>query len=305
MTFSKASKKRHGAIHTAAIPQFTHYFGKMKVFGKKTVLALALVAVNTNSFAQACDGHGLHHNHRDLENVNDTDLSDEEFPNGLSSKIDGRRTQSHQFRVGEYRWGTLEAFEAAGARCVSADPSPRQVQNSDDILDDYRRRFGSNRRLATAKQIPVYFHIIKPSNGRGGDVSYAQIAEQMDVLNASFQGVTARQGDFVFTYMGTTTTQSNSYYTATYGTNTERQMKSSLRQGGANALNIYTNEPYVSNEVHPVCVPLCPSSLNPCCSFLFIFRTQWWWSIGLGYISRWCKEFCRRYPIYRRRRASL
>ena len=257
-------------------------------FGKNIVLALALAAVNTNFFAQACNGHGPNHNHRHLENDNDS-LCDEGFPNGLSSKIDGRRTQS-QFRVGNYTWGTLEAFEAAGARCVSSDPSPRQVQNSDDMLDAYRRRFGSNRRLATAKQIPVYFHVIKPSNGRGGDVSNAQIIEQMVVLNASFQGITASQGDFVFTYMGTTTTQSNSYYGASYGTNAERQMKASLRQGGVNALNIYTNEPYVSKEAHHVCVPLYPSSLNPCCSFLFIRRTQRWRSIGLGHIPRFCRR---------------
>jgi hypothetical protein len=214
-------------------------------FGKKTNLAVAvaLAAVNTNSFAQACDGHGHQHiHHIENDNEHDTVLCDEDPPNGLSAEIDGRRTR-HQFRVGNKNWVTLDAFEAAGARCVSSEPSPRQVQNSDDILDDYRRRFGSNRRLATAKQIPVYFHVIKPSNGRGGGVSNAQITEQMAVLNASFQGITASQGDFVFTYMGTSITKSSSYYGASIGTNTERQMKSSLRQGGANALNIYTNAP--------------------------------------------------------------
>jgi hypothetical protein len=226
---------------TAIIPHFTHYFGNMK-FGKKTVLALALalVAVNTNLFAHACDGHGhqQHQNHQsdNDSNENDTDLCDEDFPNGLSYKIDGRKTQM-LFRVGNKNWRTREAFEAAGARCVSSDPSPQQVQNSDKILDDYRRRFGSNRRLAVAKQIPVYFHVIKPSNGRGGDVSDAQITEQITVLNASFGGF------FEFTYMGKDTTQSNSYYNANLGTNGESRMKSALRQGGANALNIYTTAP--------------------------------------------------------------
>jgi hypothetical protein len=129
---------------------------------------------------------------------------------------------------------------------VSSTPSLRQVEQSDEILDDYRKRSGSNRRLAPAvQQIPVYFHVIKPSNGRGGDVSDAQIIEQIAVLNAAFRGVAARQGDFKFIYKGKTTTQSNSYYGANIGTNAERQMKSSLRQGGTNALNIYTLEPYV------------------------------------------------------------
>jgi hypothetical protein len=218
---------------------------------KFIVLALgfALVAVSTNSIVQGCGGHGYGHDHkhneRHSENDKDTDLSDEDSPNGLSSEIDGRRTVS-RFRVGNYNWGTREAFEAAGARCVSSKPSLRQVEQSDEILNDYRKRSGSNRRLApTVQQIPVYFHVIKPSNGRGGDVSDAQIIEQIAVLNAAFRGVAARQGDFEFTYKGKTTTQSNSYYGANIGTNAERQMKSSLRQGGTNALNIYTMEPYV------------------------------------------------------------
>jgi hypothetical protein len=216
-------------------------------FGKKIIVSLgfALVAFSTNSIVQACNGHGHEHNERHSENDNDTILCDEDSPNGLSSEIDGRRTVS-RFRVGNYTWGTWEAFEAAGARCVSSEPSLRQVGQSDEILDDYRKRTGSNRRLAAAvQQIPVYFHIIKPSNGRGGDVSDAQILEQIDVLNAAFRGVAMWQGDFEFTYRGKTTTQSNSYYRANIGTNAEKEMKSSLRQGGTNALNIYSSEPYV------------------------------------------------------------
>jgi hypothetical protein len=207
-------------------------------FGKKTVLAIALVAANTKFFARACDGHGHHHdsNHHHPENENGTELCAEDFPNGLSGEIDGRRTAS-RFRVGNYDWGSREAFEDAGARCVCATPSQRQVDQSNEILDNYRKRFGSNRRLAAAKQIPVYFHVIQNSGGRGGGVSDAQIREQIAVLNASFEGI------FTFTNKGKTTTKSTAYYEANSGTNAERRMKSSLRQGGANALNIYTSAP--------------------------------------------------------------
>jgi hypothetical protein len=207
--------------------------GKNMMFAK-AVLALALVAANTNLFVKACDDHG--HHHHQLENGNDTDLCDEDSPNGLSYEIDGRRTQS-RFRVGSYDWGTQKAFVAAGARCVSHEPSPRQVRTYNDIKDDYMRRIGSNRRLAAAKQIPVYFHIIKPSNGSGGEVSDAQIKEQIAVLNAAFEGV------FEFTESGIDYTQRNSYYTAPHDTAAESQMKTSLRKGGANALNIYTTSP--------------------------------------------------------------
>jgi hypothetical protein len=247
-------------------PESTHYFGNMKF--AKTALALVAIAINTNLFAEACDGHGHHHSHRHSDNDNDTNLGcDEDSANGLSYEIDGRRTQ-RQFRVGDYNWGTLEVFEAAGARCVSSEPSPRQVQNYNDILDDYRTRFGFNRRLAAAKQIPVYFHIIQPSNGRGGDVSDAQITEQIAVLNASFEGI------FAFIFSGKDSTLSNSYYEATFDSVAQGQMKTSLRKGGANVLNIYTLSPYVSNEVHHAClhtfIRIRPQSIlvSPFCSFV-------------------------------------
>jgi hypothetical protein len=214
-------------------------------FRNKIVLALgfAVVAITTNLFAEACDGHGHghhhnHHHHSD-ENDNDTDLGcDEDSPNGLSYEMDGRRTQS-QFRVGNFNWGTRAAFEAAGARCVSTEPSDFEVQQSNDIVDLYRQRNGSNRHLQSnaAKQIPVYFHVIRPSNLRSGAVSDAQIANQVKVLNDSYEGV------FEFTLRGTDRTTNNQYYLATFGTNSEKQMKSDLRQGGTNALNIYTSEP--------------------------------------------------------------
>jgi hypothetical protein len=238
-------------------------------FGTKTVFALALVAT---TFAHACDTHGRHHPHHQQH--------DEHFPNGLSNEIDGRRTAS-RFRVGKHNWESREAFEDAGARCMSSKPSRRQVEQSDDILNKWRKRFGSNRRLdGAAKLIPVYFHVIKQTDGNGGIVTEAQIAEQISVLNSSFEDT------FKFTFAGNTQTENDSYYAAGIGANEERQMKSSLRRGGANALNIYTSEPYVSNEAYHVCVLLYPSSLNPCCSFLLIRRTQRWRSTGMGHLSQ-------------------
>jgi hypothetical protein len=209
-------------------------------FGKKTVLALALVATNLTVFTQACGDHGHHHHHH-VANDNDNDMcdpeQDEDFPNGLSSEINGRRTFA-RFRVGDYDWGTREAFEEAGARCVSDKPTPRQVEQSDEVLDQWRTRFGADRRLTEApRKIPVYFHVIKKSNGSGGDVSSAQISDQIRVLNSSYGGA------FEFTYMSKTTTENTNYYGAGIGTNGEAQMKSSLRQGGTNALNIYTSAP--------------------------------------------------------------
>jgi hypothetical protein len=235
MSFKVIKRVRPKPTHQLSSTLLSHYFGTMKL--GSAVLAVALVAAATNPVANACDAHGHHHNHSHSKNDTHTDnLCTEDIPNGLSDEIDGRRTVS-RFRVGDTNWGTREAFAEAGARCVSSEPTRRQVRNSNEILDEYIKRFGSNRRLQAAKQIPVYFHVIKPTRGSGGDVSIRQIVEQITVLNNSFEG------NFEFTLVEQKITNNDSYYGASIGTRAEILMKSSLRQGGANALNIYTSAP--------------------------------------------------------------
>lgn len=85
---------------------------------------------------------------------------------------------------------------------------------------------------ATKLAVPVYFHVITNTSG-AGDVSDAQIANQIAVLNAAFPS-------FAFTLVDTDRTANNTWYTSSGGSS-ETQMKNALREGGANALNIYTN----------------------------------------------------------------
>lgn len=82
--------------------------------------------------------------------------------------------------------------------------------------------------------INVYFHNITNSSGAGGATS-TMIQAQMNVLNAAYNGK-----GFQFTLAGTTTTANNTWYTVGYGTAAETQMKSALRQGSADDLNIYS-----------------------------------------------------------------
>jgi hypothetical protein len=84
--------------------------------------------------------------------------------------------------------------------------------------------------------IPTYFHIIHRSDGSGGAVTTAQINNQMAVLNAAFA-----PSSFSFTLTAVDHSNNSSWYTTTGGSS-ERAMKSMLRRGGSNALNIYTNE---------------------------------------------------------------
>jgi len=82
--------------------------------------------------------------------------------------------------------------------------------------------------------VNVYFHVITSSLG-AGNLTDAQINSQISVLNAAYAGT-----GFSFNLAGTTTTANDSWYTTTGGSS-ETQMKSSLRQGTAVDLNIYSN----------------------------------------------------------------
>ncbi len=89
--------------------------------------------------------------------------------------------------------------------------------------------------LTASHVIPVYVHRIHASNGSGGVVTSSQVTQQITILNNAY----AASG-FSFSLTATDDANNDAWYTTTGGTS-ESQMKSALRQGGSNALNIYTN----------------------------------------------------------------
>ncbi len=88
--------------------------------------------------------------------------------------------------------------------------------------------------LTASRVIPVAVHVIRSSTG-DGDVTDAQIANQLNVLNAAYAG-----SSFSFALSSTDRTNNSTWYTCSGGS-CETQMKSALRVGGSNTLNLYTN----------------------------------------------------------------
>jgi hypothetical protein len=84
-----------------------------------------------------------------------------------------------------------------------------------------------------ATTINVYVHVITNSTG-GGNVTDAQINSQLSVLNSAYAGA-----GFSFNLASTTRTANNTWFNAGQGTTAEVQMKSALRQGTADDLNLY------------------------------------------------------------------
>jgi hypothetical protein len=110
-----------------------------------------------------------------------------------------------------------------------ADLEPATVQA--------RSRAASTARIGDVA-IPVYFHVINNGSGiANGNVPDSQIAAQISVLNAAYAGSTS------FTLAGTDRTTNATWYTAGPGSAAESQMKSALRMGTADDLNLYTSNP--------------------------------------------------------------
>ena len=114
-------------------------------------------------------------------------------------------------------------------RCAVHDPTAQESAAIEQAL----QAASVNAPSGAMVRIPVYWHIVTLPNGTG-DVS-GRVDEQMAVLNAAY----AASG-FLFELENVRVVVNTTWFFSTIGSVEEQQMKSALRQGGPEALNIYT-----------------------------------------------------------------
>lgn len=137
--------------------------------------------------------------------------------------------------------------EVMARGCATHQPSEMEAQAieayTEQVMDSLRQSGRFDIEANAVKTVNVYVHIITNTSGYG-NISDQKIADQIAVLNESFGGLTGGSNmGFQFSLAGTDRTANNTWFAAGYGTSAETQMKSALRQGSADDLNLYFNEP--------------------------------------------------------------
>lgn len=124
--------------------------------------------------------------------------------------------------------------------CGSHDTAPAEVEQALGSRIAAARMNGSNEKnaassaAAVSANIAVYYHLI--TDGTNGKISSSVISNQISILNSNYAGT----GLTFYLASTDTTTNSDWFNNVNQGTSQERAMKSALRRGGANALNVYT-----------------------------------------------------------------
>lgn len=122
--------------------------------------------------------------------------------------------------------------------CGTDHSASRVAANERDFAAKLEERLksGVSTSNATGGTIPVYWHVIRSgTTAATGNISDAQIASQISVLNAAYAAT-----GWQFSLVSTDRTTNASWYTCAGGT-CETQMKNALRKGTADDLNIYSN----------------------------------------------------------------
>jgi hypothetical protein len=137
--------------------------------------------------------------------------------------------------LGAHTYASREEFVKSGKRCGTKEPTSEELfavqQKLASIPHELDHAVPGLNRMAT---VNVHFHIIKTTQGAGA-VSQTDIDAQLQVMNDAYHQVNAK-----FVLKGVHTVVNNAWFDLSPGSQEEHDMKTSLRIGGANVLNVYT-----------------------------------------------------------------
>jgi hypothetical protein len=145
-------------------------------------------------------------------------------------------------RQDESTTGTKNPVVVSDGRVCGTDHDPVKIAAMEKDFNDRRaamRSSGGDTSDVTGGVINVYFHVIRKGTGvSNGDITTTMINDQMNVLNAAFS-----QWGWQFNLVTVTRTTNSTWFNGCYSSGTESKMKSALRQGTADDLNIYSCNP--------------------------------------------------------------
>ena len=140
--------------------------------------------------------------------------------NAARSAKGGNRKDGNELSAAQAR-----AMEASLAKAMAAKGYTKAPDGS-------ARKPGGGGAFTNPTYVNVYFHVI--TSGSTGDVS-GLVSGQLNVLNSAYSGM-----GFSFVNAGVDKTNNSSWYNLAQGSSAERAMKTALRQGTMDDLNIYT-----------------------------------------------------------------
>ena len=145
--------------------------------------------------------------------------------------------------IGDEVYADREAFNTLALRCGN-EPTDIEVQEIEalnalqpafQVGTHDRRGGGGGSTSVTGGTINVYFHVIH--SGSTGQLTSTEISDQIAVLNAAYAST-----GWSFTLVSTDYTDNSTWFNGCYGSY-ETSIKSALRQGSADDLNLYTCNP--------------------------------------------------------------